>query len=150
MSADPVRVQRLLSALEQAVRNLRRHAGRPREALDDLDEAWAVLHGLQICAQSVLDLSVHLCAAMGRDATDYTDAIHGLASVGVLPSEFARSFRGVAGFRNVVVHGYLAVDLDRVHRFLNQHLGDFVTFASHVDRWMAGSGGAGSGPGRAS
>jgi uncharacterized protein YutE (UPF0331/DUF86 family) len=34
------------------------------------------------------------------------------------------------------VHGYLSVDLDRVHRLLNASLDDFVTFAEHVQRYL--------------
>jgi len=54
----------------------------------------------------------------------------------VLPAEFATRFRGVAGFRNVLVHAYLDVDLGRVHAVLNDHLDDFTEFARHVEGWV--------------
>jgi len=55
----------------------------------------------------------------------------------VLPSSFAKRFRAVAGLRNVLVHGYLDVDLAVVHRLLNEDLGDFTEFAGHVDRFLS-------------
>ncbi|MFZ5468995.1 MAG: type VII toxin-antitoxin system HepT family RNase toxin, partial [Myxococcota bacterium] len=85
----------------------------------NLDESWAVLHGLQLCTQNALDIATHLCAALGRDAQDYRSAIDGLVALGVLPPEFGSRFRDVAGFRNILVHGYLEVDLRRVHTLLN-------------------------------
>jgi uncharacterized protein YutE (UPF0331/DUF86 family) len=135
---DRALVQRHLIALDQALTNLRKHQGERRQALDDPDEAWIVERGLQLCAQNLLDISTHLAAAHGRDAADYASAIDQLASLGILPAEFAKRIRAVAGFRNILVHGYLAVDLDRLHDLLNHRLDDFVEFAGHVGTYMEG------------
>ena len=43
-------------------------------------------------------------------------------------------FRGIAGFRNVLVHGYLSVDIPRLHELLNAGLEDFVEFARLVEK----------------
>lgn len=127
-------VRRHLLALDEAVRQLRRHAGRPPAALlADPDERWAVERGLQLCAQNVLDVATHLAASAGRDVQDYAGAIDALRELGVLPAEFAGRFRGIAGFRNVLVHGYLGVDVARVHALLNAGLDDFVEFARLVE-----------------
>lgn len=137
---DAQLVRRHLLALDAAVGNLRRHTGRPLEALtSDTDEAWAVERGLLLCAQNVLDVATHLAAAAGRDAPDYATAIDQLGVLGVLPAPFAARLRGIAGFRNLLVHGYLAVDLARVHQILNQHLADFDELAAHVQTYLATS-----------
>jgi uncharacterized protein YutE (UPF0331/DUF86 family) len=60
-----------------------------------------------------------------------------LGELGDLPADFARRFRGVAGLRNVLVHGYLAVDAGRLHELLNAGLEDFARFAGHVERFLA-------------
>ena len=134
---DPAVVRRHLLALDHAVQQLRRHAGQPRSALEaDLDLQWAVERGLQLCAQNVLDVATHVAASAGRDTPDYASAIDALADVGVLPAEFARRFRGIAGFRNVLVHGYLALDVGRVHALLNAGLDDFAEFARRVERYV--------------
>jgi len=64
---------------------------------------------------------------------DYATTIDVLGETGVLPAEFAARFRAVAGFRNVIVHAYLDVDVAEVHRLLNERLGDFAEFARHVE-----------------
>lgn len=131
---DATVVRRHLLALDAALLRLRRHAGRPLPALrGDPDAQWAVERGLQLCAQNALDIATHLAASAGRDAPDYASALDVLGELGVLPAEFAARFRGVAGFRNVLVHGYLAVDHERVHQLLNSGLDDFVEFARHVE-----------------
>jgi len=63
-------------------------------------------------------------------------AIERLAELGVLPRPFAASFRAVAGFRNVLVHGYLKVDPHAVHRLLNERLEDFSEFARLVTAYL--------------
>lgn len=134
-------VRRHLSALDLAVAQLRKHAGRPASVLEtDLDELWAVERGLQIAAQNALDVATHIAAAEGRDIPDYASAIDALATVGILEKGFAHRFRAMAGFRNVLVHGYLAVDTARLHAVLNQHLDDFVEMAARVRSYLAGRG----------
>jgi len=136
-SLDAVLVRRHLGALDGAVQQLRSHCGRPVEALENRDEAWAVERGLQVCVQKCLDVATHLAAAAGRDVPDYASGFDRLAELGVLPDDFARRFRAVAGFRNVLVHGYLEVDRSLVHRVLNERLGDFELFARHVQAYLS-------------
>jgi uncharacterized protein YutE (UPF0331/DUF86 family) len=130
---DTALVRRHLLALDEALQVLRRHQGRPLAALvTDRDERWSVERGLQLCAQNALDVATHLAASAGRDVPDYGSAVDRLGELGILPSAFAARFRSVAGFRNVIVHGYLDVDVDTVHRMLNERLDDFTTFAQQV------------------
>jgi uncharacterized protein YutE (UPF0331/DUF86 family) len=137
--ADAAVVRRHLLALDAAIQRLRRHAGRPLDALAaDGDAQWAVERGLQLCAQNTLDIATHLAASAGREASEYAAAIDVLGDLGILPLEFARRFRAVAGFRNILVHGYLSVELPRIHAVLNAGLDDFVEFARHVERFIEG------------
>jgi uncharacterized protein YutE (UPF0331/DUF86 family) len=134
---DAAVVRRHLLALDEAVQQLRRHAGRPLSVLEtDPDERWTVERGLQLCAQNALDLATHLAASAGRDTPDYAAAIDALGDLGVLPGDFASRFRGIAGFRNVLVHGYLGVDIQRLHRVLNDPLDDFGAFTRFIEDYM--------------
>jgi uncharacterized protein YutE (UPF0331/DUF86 family) len=136
--ADAAVVRRHLVAVDEALQTLRKHQGRDVDLLrTDREELWVVQHGLQLCAQNVLDIATHLAASAGRDVPDYTTAIDRLADLGILPVDFAGRFRAVAGFRNVVVHGYLEVDVAIVHRLLNESLDDFAEFAAHVNAHFA-------------
>lgn len=130
-------IRRHLLALNQAVEALERHKGRPLELLiEDSDERWTVERGLQLCAQNVLDVATHIAAGAGRDVPDYASAVDVLADLGVLPGPFAARFRDVAGFRNVLVHGYLEVDIGILHRTLNTGLQEFTEFAGHIERFL--------------
>jgi uncharacterized protein YutE (UPF0331/DUF86 family) len=60
-----------------------------------------------------------------------------LAEIRVFPVEFATRLRPLAGFRNVLVHGYLQVDLGIVEQVLNAKLYDLEQFAFHVEKFLA-------------
>jgi len=127
-------VRRHLVALRDAIRVLKRHTGGALEKLEkDTEERWAVERGLQLCAQNVLDIATHIAAGEGRDVPDYATAITELGRLGILPGDFAKEFSSVAGFRNVLVHGYLDVDLALLHRLLNERLDDFEVFAGSIE-----------------
>jgi uncharacterized protein YutE (UPF0331/DUF86 family) len=54
-----------------------------------------------------------------------------LGELGVLPQDFAQHLAPLAGFRNILVHEYLAVDWQEVYRHLQQ-LDDLARFAELV------------------
>jgi uncharacterized protein YutE (UPF0331/DUF86 family) len=135
-STDPRVVRRHLMALRRALEELERHTGKPIQTLHSWDEQRVVERGLQLCAQNALDIATHLAAGAGRDVADYSSAIDELADLGILDRDFAAEFRSVAGFRNILVHGYLEVDLEILHTVLNTRLSDFSAFADTVEQHL--------------
>lgn len=130
-------VRRHLIALDEALVTLRTYGGVPASDLEsDREKRWVVERGLQLCAQNVLDIATHIAAGTGHDVPDYGAAIDRLVDAAVLPKEFAARFRALAGFRNVLVHGYLDVDMTVVHRLLNDDLEDFTEFARYVNAFI--------------
>lgn len=130
-------VRRHLNALELAVAALQEHTGKPVDRLRKVsDERWAIERGLQLCAQNVLDVATHTAAACGRDVPDYASAVDVLAELEVLPGDFVARFRDVAGFRNILVHGYLDVDVSILHQVLNTRLDEFTKFTVYIDRYL--------------
>ena len=135
---DPTVVRRHLAAIRQSVEVLRGHSGRDVVLLrEDPEERWTVERGLQLCAQNALDISTHIAVGMGRDVADYVSAVDVLADIGVVPRPFAADFRGMAGFRNIIVHGYLDVDIEVLHQVLNERLNDFVEFSKLVEQFLS-------------
>jgi uncharacterized protein YutE (UPF0331/DUF86 family) len=54
----------------------------------------------------------------------------------VLPEAFAARMAEMARFRNVLVHLYADVDLDRVYGYIQGDLGDFDAFANHIVTYL--------------
>lgn len=135
---DVAVVRRHLAALRESLQLL---STRRDLSLDDLDtdtqQRWIVERGLQLCAQNALDIATHIAASRGRDVPDYASAIDELGRLGVLNREFVREFRSVAGFRNVLVHGYLEVDLGVLTSLLHGRLDDFESFAVDIETYLS-------------
>jgi len=137
---DPEVVGRHLAALREALRNLSRHSGRSAAELRaDSDLRWTVERGLQLCVQNALDIATHLAAASGLDSPDYATAIDRLAELSVLSGEFALRLRPIAGFRNVLMHGYLQVDLEILERVLKERLPELLEFSDRVEEYLGRS-----------
>jgi uncharacterized protein YutE (UPF0331/DUF86 family) len=96
-----------------------------------------VERNLEIAAQCCIDVSHRIISLEGaQKPVDYYDAILRMGELGVPPADFARYLAPLAGFRNILVHEYLAVDWDEVYRVLNR-LEDLERFAEFVRRWSA-------------
>jgi uncharacterized protein YutE (UPF0331/DUF86 family) len=130
-------VRRHLAALRESLEVLVSHSSVSLEELDaDTELLWVVERGLQLSAQNALGIATHVAASRGRDVPDYASAIDELGRLGVLDHAFTREFRNVAGFRNVLVHGYLEVDLELLHALLSERLSDFESFASGIEKYL--------------
>jgi uncharacterized protein YutE (UPF0331/DUF86 family) len=91
----------------------------------------------QVAIQAALDIaSIILADQSVKMPRDYKDLFPALGEIGVLPADFAQKLVAMAKFRNVLVHLYLEVDLQRVYRYLQENLDDFETFASYVSEWL--------------
>lgn len=73
-----------------------------------------VLFSLLMIAQLVIDIAGELASRRGDRFEDYTDAIRSLARDARFSEELVKSLEPVPGFRNIVIHEYVALDLDRV------------------------------------
>jgi uncharacterized protein YutE (UPF0331/DUF86 family) len=91
-----------------------------REALErDLSLHNDVLFSLLTVCQLVIDIAGELCARRGDRFEDYTDAVRNLARDGRFPTDLVRQLELLPGFRNVLVHEYIALDMERVVDALN-------------------------------
>ncbi len=55
-----------------------------------------------------------------------------LNSAGALETEFAENIRGMAGYRNRLVHMYNQVDKNEIYQILQNRLDDFDTFVNAI------------------
>jgi uncharacterized protein YutE (UPF0331/DUF86 family) len=99
--------------------------------------AWTVERGLQLGAEIVLDIGNHILSAhFGVSAQDYEDIIAQLGAHSVIGASLRDELKGLGGFRNILVHGYLRVDPDRVAHFLQVSPSRFSEFARAVRGWL--------------
>lgn len=92
----------------------------------------------QVAIQAALDLGgVLLSELSSKVPENYAEIFSALADIGVLPQDFARKIVGMAKFRNVLVHLYMEVDLEKVYYYLQHDLDDFDLFAKYISEYLA-------------
>ena len=119
-----------LADLRLHLEHLREIRPRVRDAdalRSDLSLHNDVLFSLLVVCQAVIDVAGELAGRRGIRFQDYTEAVRALTTVGGMPPELVRELEGLPGFRNVLVHEYVALDyglvlealgrLDAVERF---------------------------------
>lgn len=129
---DIALIEKKLAFIETCVRELRELA-RPERLATDVREARFAEHTLQIAIQAALDVASHIVSARRLGEPETNRALFDLLrKEGVIPPSLAEALYGMAGFRNIVVHGYQEVDLDIVRDILRNHLGDLLAFVAAI------------------
>jgi uncharacterized protein YutE (UPF0331/DUF86 family) len=79
-----------------------------------------VLFSLLTVCQLVIDIAGELSARRGDRFEDYTQAVRNLTRDTRFPADLVRELERLPGFRNVVVHDYVGLDMDRVLEALDR------------------------------
>ena len=113
-----------MTYLVERLSELRRHIDhlneiRPRvgsraDLERDLSLHNDVLFSLLTVCQLVIDVAGDLAARRGDRFEDYAEAIRSLGHDARFAPELVRKLERLPGFRNVVIHEYVALDLERV------------------------------------
>lgn len=106
---------------------------------EDVREKRFVEHTLQIAIQSALDVASHIASdeRLGEPETNRA-LFHLLVRADVMSSGLAQRLAEMAGFRNVLVHGYDDVQVQIVEDIVRNHLGDLDEFVAAVKRHIDG------------
>lgn len=119
-----------LAFIETCVQELRTLA-KPECIDSDVREERFVVHTLQLAIQAALDIASHVVSdrRLGEPRTN-RELFELLARTGWMTRELTEAMRAMAGFRNVVVHGYDSVDRRVVRDIVEHKLTDLVDFVA--------------------
>ncbi len=129
---DPDLVAKKLALIETCVRELRT-LGALADMRQDIRQQRFVEHTLQIAIQAALDVASHLVsdARLGEPRTN-RELFDLLARGGVISTQLAGTLKNMAGFRNILVHGYQDVDLAIVRDIVERRLDDLLAFVGVI------------------
>ncbi|MCY4451485.1 MAG: DUF86 domain-containing protein [Immundisolibacterales bacterium] len=131
---DPELLAKRLAVIESCVRELRELA-RPEAIVSDVREARFVEHTLQLALQATLDTASHIVSdeRLGEPRTN-RELFDRLEQAGWIEPPLAGTLRDMAGFRNILVHGYDTVDLAVVRDVVEHRLDDLLRFVDSIRR----------------
>jgi uncharacterized protein YutE (UPF0331/DUF86 family) len=107
-----------LVMLQKTLLLLERYAREVKRADLEVDwEAWVkVRAALELAAQCAIDAALDLISRRGLGVPQtYREAFTVLTTAGVIDAQLAKELQSWAGLRNVLVHMYTKLDLDRVY-----------------------------------
>jgi len=138
MVADAEIVRDRESRIRQYVGDLRDMATISERAfLENRERQYAVLHALQLAIEASVEIATHICAADNLGIpSSYAEAFDLIEQAGIVERALADDLRGMARFRNRIVHFYGQVDLSRVFRLLQDHLTDFDRYLVAIERYL--------------
>jgi len=112
-----------MTYLVERAAELRRHLDHLRELRPRVESSQSlrrdlslhndVLFSLQMVCQLVIDVAGELSSRKGLRFGDYTEAVRNLAAYEGMSDDTVAQLALLPGFRNVLVHEYAALDLDR-------------------------------------
>lgn len=93
----------------------------------------AIMKALEQTIESMLTIGEMIIAENNfRKAENKEDVLEILAEEKVYSQEFAEKLSGLAGFRNILVHNYVEINLDLVYKNLSNGLPIFKEYSRYI------------------
>lgn len=136
---DTEKISERIADIKEAVGKLEefRKSG-PADLKKGSNNFALVSYWLRIALEAVLTIGTHILSrlpANGKEK-DYTQVLLSLAEYEVIPKSFAQKIKGMAAYRNRLVHGYWKVTPDELVRTLHEDLGDFEEFVLYINKFL--------------
>lgn len=131
---DPDTIHDKLRLMEQTLGHLHDLGTVDRVRLtDDPVVRAAVERWVTVLVDLAVSVNLHVVAArLGRSAPDYATSFHMAAEAGAIEQDLAVRLAPSAGARNVLVHEYVAIDLDKLVTAVERTRTDYPEFVRQV------------------
>jgi Uncharacterized conserved protein len=135
-------IRQRVDHLRSVLRRLKEAADITRaEFIDSYRDQWIAERGLQLASQAVFDIGAHILSAhLNVHPTDYEDVIRLLGDHHIISDDLRDRLKGLGGFRNILVHGYLEIEPARIYDFARGEVETLLRFADEVERFLAATG----------
>ena len=97
----------------------------------------AVERYIEVALECMIDIGEMIISKEKLKRPDtYRDVFLLLGEHGILPDDFAKDLAPAAGFRNVLVHMYAKIDIDRLYYYLENNLEDIERFGEYIAQYL--------------
>lgn len=103
------------------------------EFIADSDNYAIAEHHLRRALEAVFDISRHIIAKKGLGRPEsYSQLIEILGQQKILSNEFAKKIKGMAGYRNRLVHEYMQITPEEIYEIIHTKLQDFSEYCKFI------------------
>jgi len=101
--------------------------------LNDNDAQDIALFNIQMAVQNCIDMAAHIISEAGLGTPGSTNEMfYCLEENGYIDRQLSEKMIKAVGFRNLVVHEYGKLDLERVHRIMQDDIRDIDEFLKAI------------------
>lgn len=128
-----------LKAIEDALQRLESYRGSTAADLtSDFAMRSVVERLMQVIVDLAFDVNGHLAVSLlGRAPHDGRSSFRDVVDAGVIPADLGAELAPAAGFRNVLVHQYVEIDIAVVAASIESALDLFPRYVASVGGWLA-------------
>jgi len=134
-------LQRLLQEMDLAIKDLEQLSGMIDSVSTLQSDALrlrAVRDATFVAIQSAIDIGIRIISQMQWPKPEnYRQVFQILQDKGLLTPEQGADMMDLAGFRNVLIHLYWRLQLDRLFKFLKEDHKRIIEFRKAILQWMA-------------
>lgn len=117
--------------------NLSRLKEKQKIALDDLmkdkDLQDIILHNLQLSIQGCIDIASHIISDEGWTVPETLAGLFDiLAKHKIVSPDLNEKLKMMVGFRNIIIHEYASIDLNKVYTILKEDINDIYAFLKQI------------------
>lgn len=118
---------------------LRSHGEVTADALtEDETLAFAIERVLAQIVEIAVDINTHILVSTGHSMPATSrDTFPAAAKYGVISMKLARAIAPSVGMRNLLIHEYLEIDLQRVADAVGHALTHYDSYVAAIDDWIA-------------
>ncbi len=92
---------------------------------------------IQLIVECAIDINNHVVVeSNNRPPEDYGASFLQAADTGLISRGLAEKLKGSAGMRNVLVHEYMDIDDEKVHKALPMALKDYKLYIKQVEMFL--------------
>lgn len=115
------------------LRQLKKEIRSEKKFLSDFRHYGLVERYLQLCCQSIIDISHLIIIEEGIEKPEsQKDIFSAIREKKIISQELFSNLKGVTGFRNILVHEYGKIDRKKVYHYLIKRLKDIERFREEI------------------
>lgn len=130
------RIRQIIGEINSSLHKLSRYSQLTEDKfLATEDKVDSAKYNLIIAIEGAIDICNHIVArAGGRAPHDHADCFAILGELDLFPQEFIERLKGMAKFRNLLVHLYWKVDNKRVYQILKEDIQDIRRYIKGIEK----------------
>lgn len=126
-----------LKELDKILKELSKYENIKLEEIKaSLSKRWIIERGLIACCNLIFDIADHILAShYSVYPATYEESLEKLHSNKVISNNLYKNMKGLGGFRNVLVHEYIDIDMEELLNNFRKSFRVFTQFINEIDKW---------------